>query len=134
MRIWEAIAVKLTATSAVTSLVGSNIYHGMRPPKDTGDYSLNYFEVGGQDIILDTRGVVENPLYQISCRARTASNAEEFALVVGTTLQNMQEAMEGFSVNFANLAPGGELIEEEDGKWYHVPLTMRFVFFNTENV
>ena len=133
MRIWQAIHSKLNATSAVTNITGPRIYHGVRPSTDTGNYVINYFQVAGEDIVLDTGGEVENPVYQISCRATTPANAEELALIVSETLQNMKEDAGGFSINFVNLMPGGELIEEEDGEWYHVPLTMRFVFFNSEN-
>jgi len=133
-RIWEAIAVKLAATSAVTNLVGANIYHGMRPPKDTGNYSINYFRSASTNIILDTRGVVENPVYQISCRAKTASNAQELAYVVKTTLQNLEAVIgNGFDINLANIFSVGGLIEEEDGEWYHVPLSVRFIYFSAEN-
>ena len=133
MRIWQAIHTKLVGTSTITALVGENIYHGTRPAKDTGNYSINYFEVSGTGIVLDTQGLVENPLYQISCRAKTAGNAQELAYIVRTTLQNMRESVGGFDVNLTNFLPGGGVIEEEDGAWYHVPLTVRFVFFDAEN-
>ena len=133
MRIWQAIHTKLAGVSGITDLVGQSIYHGMRPPKEAKNYCINYFELPGGGIVLDTQGLLENPMYQISCRAKTAGNVEELAYIVKTTLQNMREAVGGFNINLTNVLPGGGVFEEEDGEWYHVPLTVRFTFFNTEN-
>ena len=133
-RIWEAIHEKLEATSAVTNLTGLNIFHGMRPSTNTGNYAINYFRSAGMNIILDARGIVENPIYQISCRGRTAENAQELAYIVKTTLQNLEGTIgNGFDINRVNILSGGGLFQEEDGEWFHVPLSVRFVYFNAEN-
>jgi heme-binding NEAT domain protein len=133
MRIWEAIYVKLNATTAITDLVGTSIFHGLRPDTDDTSYAINYFELPGLNIVPDAKGVIENPDYQISCRATTPGNAKQLAQEVDSVLHNMQEALSGFSISITVKQSSGGLIEEQDGDWWHVPLTYRFVYENTEN-
>ena len=129
MNIWEAIYDALTAASAITNLT-SSIYHGTRPSTDDTTYAINYFQLPGLDVIEDTNGVVEDCEYQISCRATTPGNAQDLARAVATTLHNMKNTVinSSFDLHIVKKVSSGGLIIEQDGEWYHVPLTFRFVF------
>ena len=132
MNIWEAIHTKLNGASAVTNLTTS-IFHGVRPSTNDVSYAINYFQLPGMDIVPDTNGVLEAPEYQISCRATTPGNAQDLAQAVSATLQNIKEYVgSSIAVNIVKKVSGGGLITEQDGEWFHVPLTFRFVFQNNE--
>jgi len=130
MKVWEAVGYKLLNTSAVTNIVGSNVYHGDKP-EGKGHPTVNYFMVSHN---LLHRGVIESMRFQISCRAATAETAALLAYEVGNVFHNMQEVVNSaFDINQGRLI-NEALIKEPDTDVYHVPVDIRVNFYASENV
>jgi hypothetical protein len=79
MKVWEAIGTKLLAATAITDIVGANVYHGDKP-QGKGFPTVNYFEVSHN---IFAEGEFESVRYQISCRAATAETAMLLGYEVG---------------------------------------------------
>lgn len=122
MDIYEAIGYELFAASAITNIVGSNIYHGMRP--EPGDPCINYFEVG---YVLLAYNAIESPVYQISCRASTPAIAQQLAREVAVLFQSAKRAISIFDIQMATV-DNKLLLYENETELYHVPVDVRFVY------
>jgi len=120
--IYEAIGFKLLATTAVTAVTSTRIYHGMRPAGSAP--CINYFEVG---YIPLHWGVVESPRYQISCRASTPKVAQDLARTVCTVFHNFQGTVDSFVIQRTTVEDK-RMIPEPDTNLYHVPVDVRFVY------
>ena len=129
MKVWEAVGNVLLAGTAVTDIVGANVYHGDKPQNKKYP-TVNYFQVS-QNILAD--GVAESIRFQISCRAETPETAMDLGQAVGVLFHNMQEVINSeFDVNngtVINMA----LIKEPDTNVYHVPVDIRLSFYASEN-
>ena len=122
MDIFEAIGTKLLATTAITTVVGTKVYHALRPAGSAP--CINYFEAGYVPL---HNGVVEAPRYQISCRATTPKVAQNLAREVITTFHNFQGTVSGFDIQRVSVE-SKLLLPEPDTKLYHVPVDIRFVY------
>lgn len=122
--IWQAIGYKLLNTATVTAIAGARIYHGDKPPSQTGFPAINYFRVSDP---LMHKGLVRGPRYQVSCRAETAGAAEDLADAVAVAMGNLQESIDGFDVFWASVIDR-QLITEHDPDVYHVPVDVRLTF------
>lgn len=122
MDIFEAIGTKLLAASAITNVVGTKVYHGLRPAGSAP--CINYFEAG---YIPLHNGVLESPRYQISCRASTPKVAQNLAREVVVLFHNFQGSVSGFDIQRVTIE-GKLLLPEPDTNLYHVPVDVRFVY------
>ena len=61
MTVWQAIGNRMLGATAVTVIVGANVYHGDKP-QDKGYPTVNYFQVS-QNILAD--GEAESVRFQI---------------------------------------------------------------------
>ena len=120
--IYEAIGYALLNESAITDVVGSRIYHGIRPEGDAP--CINYFEVG---YIPLHNGVVESPRYQISCRAADPKVAQELARTVCTVFHNYRGSVDGFAIDMGTIEDK-RMLPEPNTNLYHVPVDVRFVY------
>lgn len=130
MKVWEAIGNRLLSATAVTVIVGANVYHGDKP-QNKNYPTVNYFQVS-QNIL--AFGVMESPRFQISCRAETPEEAMDLGQAVGVLFHNMQEVINSeFDVNNGTVI-NTALIKEPDTNVYHVPVDIRLSFYASENV
>ena len=128
MDIFEAIGTRLRAGTAVTAIVGAQVYHGMRPSPSAALSAaggcINYFEAGYTPL---HNGILESPRYQISCRATTPKVAQNLAREVVVLFHNFSGAIGGFSIQRTTVE-GKTLLPEPDTELYHVPVDVRFVY------
>lgn len=122
MDIFEAIGTKLLATTAVTDVTSTRVYHGLRPAGDAP--CINYFEAG---YIPLHNGVIESPRYQISCRASTPKVAQNLAREVIVAFHNFQGTVNGFDMQRVTVESKA-MFPEPDTDLYHVPVDIRFVY------
>ena len=122
MDIFEAIGTRLLATEAITDIVGTRVYHGMRPEGDAP--CINYFEVGYVPL---HNGVVEAPRYQISCRASTPGATQDLAREVCVLFHNFHGTIDDFDVQRTTVE-SKILLPEPETNLYHAPVDVRFVF------
>lgn len=122
MDIFEAIGTQLLAATAITTVVGTKVYHGLRP--EGGAPCINYFEAGYTPL---HNGVLEAPRYQISCRASTPKVAQNLAREVAVLFHNFQGSVNGFDVQRVSVE-SKILLPEPDTDLYHVPVDVRFVY------
>jgi len=124
---WQAIGYKLLNTSAITAIAGSTqIWHGNKPEPRTGFPAINFFQISK---VLMHNGVVEQTLWQISCRASKPADAMDLAQEVQIAFQNIQGAQDGFDLILGD-TEAGQVIFEEDPDVYHVPVTVRVTYEN----
>jgi len=122
MDIFEAIGTRILATSAITNVVSTRVYHGLRPAGDAP--CINYFEAGYTPL---HNGVLESPRYQISCRASTPKVAQNLAREVVVLFHNFQGSVTGFDIQRVTVE-GKMLLPEPDTNLYHVPVDVRIVY------
>jgi hypothetical protein len=120
--IYELVGYQLLHASAITAVVGTRVYHGMRPEGSAP--CINYFEAG---YIPLHNGVLEAPRYQISCRASNPGQAQALGRMVCVLFHNLQGTINGFDVQRTTVE-GKLLLPEPDTKLYHVPVDVRFVY------
>ncbi len=129
MKVWEAVGNVLLAGTAVTDIVGLNVYHGDKPQNKKYP-TVNYFQVS-QNIL--AFGEAESVRFQISCRAETPEEAMDLGQAVGVLFHNMQEVINSeFDVNNGTVI-NTALIKEPDTDVYHVPVDIRLSFYASEN-
>ncbi len=130
MKVWEAIGNRLLSGTAVTAIVGANVYHGEKPQNKKWP-SINYFQVS-QNIL--AFGEAESIRYQISCRAVTPEAAMDLGYAVENLFHNMQEVINSeFDVNNGTVV-NMLMIKEPDTDVFHVPVDIRLSFYASENV
>lgn len=120
--IYQAIGYRLLNETGITDIVGTRVYHGMRP--EGGAPCINYFEVG---YVLLHNGVLESPRYQISCRAETPGDVQDLARKVCVLFHNFQGVIDSFDVQRTTVE-GKFLLPEPDTNLYHVAVDVRFVY------
>lgn len=122
MDIFEAIGYELLNNSDITDVVGTHIYHGLRPV--TGDPCINYFEVSYE---LFADNTYEQARYQISCRATTAGTAVDLARMVCVLFQGMRKTINDFDIQMGTVE-NRMLLPEFDTGLYHAPVDIRFLY------
>ena len=123
MDIFERIGYELLNNSDITDVVGTNIYHGLRP--EAGDPCINYFEVGGYELLADNS--YEQTRYQISCRATKPGTAQDLARMVCVLFQGMRKTNNNFDIQMATVE-NKILLPEFETDLYHVPVDIRFLY------
>jgi hypothetical protein len=73
MKEWNAVGFLLAQTTAVSALVGSRIYYGLRPTGTTVP-CINYYDVSSV-----RKAAVESVRFTINCRAATPGEANTIA-------------------------------------------------------
>lgn len=127
------IAVSLSQVTALTAIVGSRIYHGMRPAS-TKVPCINFFEVaGGQRI-----NGYERETYSINCRATTAATAIMMAKLVtdlfhGTAGTGTYGYQTGFEMSRMSLRQKQGLVPEVSDNLYNAPVDI-FIVYPTSSV
>ena len=126
MDIWERVGYELLNNTDITDVVGTHIYHGLRP--ESGDPCINYFEVGYELLGGDQ---FEQATYQISCRASTPGVAQDLARKICVLFQGTKGTVNNFDVQMGTVE-NKLLLSEPDTDLYHVPVDIRFLY--SENI
>ena len=122
MTIFERIGYELLNNTDITDIVGTNIYHGLRP--ESGDPCINYFEVSYELLAGDQ---LEQARYQISCRATTAGTAQDLARKICVLFQGTKGTVNDFDIQMGTVE-NKILISEPETDLYHVPVDIRFLW------
>jgi len=124
----QCVGYTLAQTSAVTALVSTRIYHGMRPVS-TVVPCINYFEMAGGQ----RKNGFETVIFAINCRATTASTALQIARLVidvfhGTYSTGTYGSMNGFEISRGSLRQSQGLIPETSDNLYNAPVDIQLVY------
>ena len=126
MDIWERIGYELLNDTDIAAVVGTHVYHGLRPA--AGDPCINYFEVSYELLGGDQ---FEQARYQISCRASTPGVAQDLARKICVLYQGAKGTVNGFDVQMGTIE-NKTLLSEPDTDMYHVPVDIRFLYSENE--
>jgi hypothetical protein len=122
---YQVIGWSMAQTSAITAVVGTNIWHGLRP-KTSALPAINYYELPGV-----RRYGMETQPYSIQCRAATAGTARDLARLIvdlfsGTSGTGIQGVQSTFTIARGSLRADQGLIPEEDA--YNAPVDIQIVY------
>ena len=128
MKPYQTIGYVLLATTAVTAITSTRVYHGLRPV-GTIVPSINYYEVGGSS----RQSGMESVVYSVSCRASSASVARNLSRIVmdifgGTSGTGIYGSENGFELTRTSLVNDGGLIPEPEDGIYNSPIDVRIVY------
>jgi len=126
---YQCIGFSLLNTTAITAIVSTRVYHGLRPV-GTAVPSINYYEVGGASRFSG----IESQVYSINCRASSPSVARNLASLVmdlftgssGTGVYGYQDS--SFEITRASLSNDGGLIPEPEDNIFNAPIDIRVVY------
>ena len=125
---YELVGWTLNATTAVTAITSTRIWHGLKPRNDTLP-SINYLELGA-----GTRfwGHERQP-YSINCRASTPAGARDLNRVVTTVFAGAEGTgitgrNNGFTVERGSLKSDQGLIPEPDGNTFNAPVDFDIIY------
>jgi len=118
----------LLQTSAVTNIVSTRVYHGLRP-EGTAVPSINYYELGGG---VRANGI-EIQSFSINCRASTAGAARNLArsvldLFTGTSGTGIYGTQNGFDIARASLRNDNGLVPEITDNVYNAPIDIAVAY------
>jgi len=118
----------LLQTSAVTNIVSTRVYHGLRP-EGTAVPSINYYELGGG---VRANGI-EIQSFSINCRASTAGAARNLArsvldLFTGTSGTGIYGTQNGFDIARASLRNDNGLVPETTDNVYNAPIDIAVAY------
>ena len=124
----QFIGYVLNQTSAITNIVSTRIYHGLRPTGSTVP-SINYYEVGGAEY---KYGIIAEP-FSLNCRASTSQGARSLALQVinlfhGAAFSGIYGVMNNFTVSRCSLRSDGGLIPEPEENIFNCPIDILLVY------
>ena len=125
----QAIGYTLLQTTAVTTIVSTRVWHGLRPEKSTVP-SINYFEIGGP---VRWYGV-ERQVYSINCRASSAGGARDLARTVVDLFQGdtgIRGTTSSFTILRSSLQTDQGLIPEVEDGIFNAPVDILFVYPST---
>jgi len=127
MKPYQLIGYSLLQTTAVTAIVGTKVYHGLRPG-GTATPCINYFELN------NTRFAgMENATYTINCRANTSQQARDLAREVKTLFGGadglgVYGEQNGFSVGRASVVNDAGLVPEPEDNIFNAPVDVQIVY------
>ena len=126
MKPYQLIGYSLSQTTAITALVSTRIYHGLRPAS-TVVPCINYYEVGSGSRM----NGLETTTYSINCRASTASAARNIAKEVLDLFHGNNGkygSINGFDVSRSLLRSDNGIIPEPEDKIFNAPIDVSFSY------
>lgn len=119
-----AVYARLAATSAVTALVGANIY-AVRAPATTAYPYVTFFQVNGQMQNIAPRNMV-NDLYQVDSWSDDQGEVANLHLAVYEALHQQVLTISGWTNTITLCESAQRMAEELDGKTiFHFLWTVR---------
>ena len=128
MKPYQMIGWTLLQASAVTNIVSTRVYHGLRP-EGTAVPSINYYGLGGG---VRANGI-EIQSFSINCRASTAGAARNLArsvldLFTGTSGTGIYGTQNGFDIARASLRNDNGLVPETTDNVYNAPIDIAVAY------
>jgi hypothetical protein len=126
----QAIAFTLLNTTAISALVSTRVYYGLRPTTDELP-SINFYDIAHGRI-----NGIDNPIFSINCRGVTARAARDLGTLVLITLAGTQgQGGYGTVINGVNeldlyrvsLMNDYGLIPEPEDNCYNCPIDVRVI-------
>jgi hypothetical protein len=124
----QVIGAELLASTALTAIVSTRIYHGLRPQGTTVP-CINFYRLGG-----GTRNSgFESATFTVNCRATTAQTALAAARIVtdifhGTSGRGTYGNQTGFEISRASMRVQQGLIPETEDQLYNAPVEIQMVY------
>lgn len=127
----QAVGWSMAQTTAITALVSTRIYHGIRPTGTTVP-CINYFEMGGGQRAYG----FERVTYTINCRAATPGAALAVARQVtdlfhGSYSGGTYGSQNGFEISRASLNQSQGVIPEPTDNIFNAPVDILLVYPTT---
>jgi hypothetical protein len=127
MKPYQAIGKALLDATAITSIVSTRVYHGLRP-EGTVTPSINYYELPGVRV----RGV-ESQQYSLNCRAQNAGTARDLArrvvtLFAGADGGGTYGVVGTFGIARASLVQDQGVIPEPEDGIFNAPVDIRIAY------
>jgi hypothetical protein len=124
----QMIGATINAVSAITAIVSTRVYHGLRPVGSVVP-CINFYRLAGS---VRTHGF-DTATYSINCRAVTAATALHAARLVvdlfqGTSGMGTYGGLTGFEVTRASLRQDQGLIPETEDGLYNAPVDVQVVY------
>lgn len=124
----NALAMSLSQATALTAIVGTRIYHGLRPTASVVP-CINFFEVAGGQ----RKDGFETTTFTFNCRATTAQTALQTARLIvdlfhGTSGRGTQGYQTGFEMTRMSLRQMQGLIPETSDNLYNAPVDILIVY------
>lgn len=128
MKPYQAMGYFLLNCSAITNLVSTRIWHGLRPQSDATYPCINYYEISSGPL----KGT-ESQQFTINCRDDNAGGARDLSRVVadnltGTSRTGIYGTVNGFDLARVSLIRDQGLIPENGGEVYNAPLEILMVY------
>jgi hypothetical protein len=128
MKPYQAVGWTLLNTSAITAIVSTRVYHGLRPQGTTLP-AINYFQLAGPG----RSDGIETPVFSINCRASNAGAARDLARLVvnlfgGAHGRGTYGTQNGFDIARASLRQDQGLIPEPDDNVFNSPVDVQLVY------
>lgn len=128
MKPYQVMGWSMLQSSAITAIVSTRVYHGLRPDGDTLP-AINYFDLAGGA----RRQGYETQDFSVNCRAATAGAARNLARLVvnlfaGTDGNGVHGNQNGFSIARASLRNDNGLIPEPDTETFNAPVDITLVY------
>jgi hypothetical protein len=127
----QCVGYLLNQTTAITAIIGTRIYNGLRPAT-TIVPCINYFEMpGGRK-----QYGLYSQKYSINCRATTAETALGLARLVedtfngtsGTGMYGYTSSGSSFEITRSSTVQMQGLIPEPDDNLYNAPIDIQIIF------
>lgn len=127
MKPYQAIGWSLLQTSAITNIVSTRVYHGLRPA-GTDVPCINYYEMPGG---LRQNGTESTP-YSINCRASSSGAARDLARLVldlftGSDGRGVYGTQNGFDIARASFRADNGAIPEVEDNIFNAPVDITLV-------
>lgn len=124
----QAIGYTLKATTAITAIASTRIYHGLRPD-GTATPCINFYRLPGGL----RRNGFETATFSINCRATTAQTAIAMAkavndLFAGTSGTGTYGYQTAFEISRASQKQDQGLIMETEDRLYNAPVDIQVVY------
>jgi len=124
---YQAIGWSLLQTSAITAIVSTRVYHGLRPA-GTDVPCINYYEIAGGT----RQNGIESQTFSVNCRASSAGVARNIARLVldlfaGSDGKGVYGTQNGFDIARASLRVDNGLVPEVEDNIFNAPVDITLV-------
>lgn len=127
MKEYQIVGYSMFQTTAITTIVGSRISHGLRP-KGTSVPCINYYEIGNR-----RNNGIETATYSINCRAKKSQQARDLARQVknlfgGADGLGVHGTMSSFTIMRSSIATDAGIIPEPENDIFNAPVDIQIVY------
>lgn len=135
MKPYQTIGYMLSQTTAITNVVSTRIYHGLRPLSGVMP-CINYYEVGP----ITKKADIESVRYSLNCRADKPSTARDLARLVcnlfggsqGNGITGTVGTSSVFGIARCSVILDAGLIPEPQEGAYNAPIDIQLVYSTSD--